>query len=115
MKNLIMLMVCVILAVGVAGCEEAFVAGGIGAIVVDAQDRFVESVNRLNEETAKINAGVNGIDGSILIKPETLEAIRGLKGREKDPVTWIALASIVANAVWGGLTLEKRKVKNGQG
>lgn len=119
MKKLIMLL-CLIVLLAIAGCGEPFAGGfasGAAAYKVmadDAQEKFIEAVNSLNEETAKINSGVSGIEGTILVRPEMLEAIKGLKGREKDPVTWIALASILANAFWGGKTLEKRK-KNSEG
>ena len=118
MKCILVTTICLCLSLGVMGCVEEFAAGAAtgaaayGKMYENAQDRFIEAVNSLNEETAKINSGVAGIEGTILIKPETLEAIKGLKGREKDPITWIALASVLANAVWGGRTLEKRKKVN---
>lgn len=99
----------------VSGCVEPFAAGfGSGATVMatmgdDAQNKFIEAVNDLNAETAAINAGVEGIDGSILIKPETMAAIKGMKGREKDPVFWIGLVSVLANAGLFGSAFAKRK------
>ncbi len=106
--------ICVLLSCFLAGCAEyaggfATGAAAMKKVMDDSQDRFFEAVDNLNEETAKINAGVKGIEGTILVKPETLDAIKGLKGREKDPVTWIALASIFANAFFGGKGYASRK------
>ena len=97
------------------GCSEPFTAGfGSGAAAMaamadDAQTKFVEAVNDLNAETELINSSIEGIDGSIFIKPEAVEAINSLKGREKDPVFWIGLASVLANAGLIGNKLSKAK------
>ena len=101
----------------VGGCTEPFAAGfGTGvatmaAMADDSQERFMEAVNVLNEETAKINEGVGSIEGSILVKPETLAAMKSLKGREKDPVFWTALLSVLVNAGVIGNTYAKSKKK----
>lgn len=102
----------------IGGCaEQGFVggfAGGVAAMKVlaeDSQDKFIAAVNEMNDETARINATIGAIDGTILIKPETIEALKSLKDRGNDPVTWIALASILTNAVWGGRAIEKKLKK----
>ena len=117
MKYVITLMCCVLLS----GCTEF--AGGFGAgaaavskIAEDSQKRFVEAVNELNDETARLNAGreaVESIDIETFINPETIDAVNSLKGREKDPVTWVALASILANMFWGGKTYGAKKKTGG--
>lgn len=114
-KWLLTILTSVVLSLCVAGCGEPFAGGFVAGVASyedlagKAQDDFVEAVNALNAETTKINNNVDNIEGSILVKPETLEAVKGLKGREKDPVTWVALASILANAFWGGKTVGSRK------
>jgi len=104
----------------VGGCGEEFAVGfGTGAAAMktmadDAQEKFEIAVGELNAETKRLNteiAVVKGIDVEDFIKPETVQAIKGLRGREKDPATWIALASILANAIWGGKTIGERKKK----
>ncbi len=111
------ILVCVLLCV-VAGCVEEFSAGvGVGMVasenlLSDTQDKFIEAVNTMNAETAEINAkieAVKSIEVSDFIKPEAIEAGEKLKGRAKDPVTWLALASLLGNAFWGGRTFEKKK------
>jgi len=104
----IMMVFCILISFSMFGCGEEFVAGfGSGVTIMetmadDAQNKFLTAVNALNEETSRINDIVNETEGTVLVKPKTLEAIQGLKGREKDPVTWIALASLLANAFFGG-------------
>jgi len=102
----------------VAGCGEEFAAGfGTGAIAMkkmsdDAQDKFIVAVNDLNAETERLNSeigAVKDIDIEAFVKPETVELIESLKGREKDPMTWIALVSILGGAFFGGKVHEKRK------
>ena len=113
MKYLLTCVLCLL----VAGCGEEFAAGfGTGAATMgvmaeDAQAKFIAAVNELNAETERINTATDDISGSILVKPETLEAIKDLKGRGKDPVTWMALFSMLGNAVWAGRTIQKRIVK----
>ena len=114
-----LLAICIILImlVSISGCIESFAAGVSTGVVAaekisnDAQERFVESVNALNEETKKINTkieAVEDIDVKSFVKPETKETIVTLKNRAKDPVSWAALLSLLANGVWAGRTLEKR-------
>ena len=38
-----------------------------------------------------------------------IEAVGSLKGREKDPVTWVALLSLLANAGIAGGKLKKNR------
>lgn len=104
----------------VGGCAEKEFAGGVvGGVAAmklmsdDAQDKFIAAVNEMNSETARINETVGKIDGTILVKPETLEALKVLKDKEKDPTFWIAIASLLGNAVWGGRAIEKKLKKNG--
>lgn len=109
--------VLLLLVVGLAGCTEF--AGGFtaGAAVMkkmanDSQEQFIEAVNELNKETAKLNAqkeAVENIEVESFINPETIEAVQGLEEREKDPVTWIALTSVLANMFWGGKAFGGRK------
>ena len=104
----------ILLCLFTAGCGEEFVAGfgsgvtAMGVMADDAEEKFINAVNELNAETKRINDNVDGIEGTILVRPETLEAIRNLKGREKDPITWIALVSILANAFIGGKMTNKK-------
>ena len=68
-------------------------------------------MNELNEETAKLSVqkeAVEKIDYTAFIKPEAVAAIESLKGREKDPMTWFALVSLLANGIWAGRTIEKK-------
>jgi len=100
------------------GCNEF--AGGFGAgaaamkrLSDDAQADFVESVELLNAATAENEAAAGAAGEYVggLVKPETIRAIASLKGREKDPATWIALFSLLANGVWAGRAIEKRVAK----
>jgi hypothetical protein len=104
------------LVLGLAGCEEWAAGSAAGmALATDAQNRFIETVNELNEETARLNGqieAVNTISPDGIIKPEVIAAYESLKGREKDPVTWIALASVLGNMFVGGSAFEKRRNGN---
>jgi len=99
----VMLIVMLAVCLCCVGCLQEFGAGVATGVVAaeklseDAQNRFIEAVNAMNEETAKLNANVDA------------EALQSLKGREKDPVTWIALASVLANAFLGGKAVGKKK------
>ncbi len=100
-------MIVVVIALSgllLAGCSEFLVGAGTGAAIMEkAQNDFVKSVEELNKVTVSNNEVLAN-----LIKPETIEAVKSLKGREKDPATWIALASILANGIWAGRTIEKK-------
>lgn len=112
----------ILLALACGGCGEEFMAGvGTGAIAAkklsdDAQDRFIESVNALNKETTELNTKVDAvkdIDPETFIRPETRDAIESLKERGDDPVTWLALASLLTSGFFGGQAYTNRKkVKN---
>ena len=102
----------------VSGCGEEFAAGfGTGAAAMrvmadDAQEKFIVAVNELNVETKRLNteiSAVKEIDVEAFIKPGTVTAIESIKDRAKDPVTWAAILSLLANGVWAGRTIEKRK------
>jgi hypothetical protein len=115
MKRVILMLAIIIVSLSgcmaLTGCGEEFAAGmGVGAILAeDANNDLLESIVLLNAKTAEINEQVMNTEGLIVIQPETMEAIRNLKGREKDPVTWIALASIIVNAFAGGKFFTNRK------
>jgi len=108
---LILLMLLPVFFIG--GCtESASVAGGalgMKIIAEEAQNRLVDAINVLNEETIRINNTIDEIEGTVLIKPETLKAVEGVKEREKDPVTWIALVSLLSNAFLSGRGIKKVK------
>jgi len=117
MKNLVITIYCIAL-LAIAGCGEEFATGfGSGTVatkvlVDDAQDKFIEAVAGLMAETENLNTqidAVKDIEVKDFVKPETIEAVENLKSREKDPVTYIALASILANVLWGGKTLGEKK------
>ena len=118
MKYLITILACLMLA----GCGEEFAAGvGTGMVAMtkmseDAQTRFIETVNALDAETARLNAeigAVQNIDVEAFIKPETRAAIDLLKERRNDPLTWVALASVLGNAFFGGQSFANRKKVSG--
>ena len=70
-------------------------------------------MNELNETTAELNAqkeAIESIDVEDFIKPETIEAVKSLKGMEKDPTLWIALASLLLGG--SGVNIYKNR-KNG--
>jgi len=98
------LVISLLLCLLVAGCGEEFAAGvgtGMAAMAKmseDAQIRFIETVNALDAETARLNAeigAVKDIDVSAFVKPEAVAAIDSLKEKANDPTLWIALASIL--------------------
>ncbi len=116
MKILLIILFLSVLLFSLSGCADYITGFGSGVAAMetignDAQNKFIVAVNALNAETARLNGTVDEIDGTILIRPETLNAVKGLKGRTKDPVTWIALTSMLANAFWGGQTFIKRNPK----
>ena len=96
-----------------AGCTEpgttGFVAGAAATKVLtdDAQTKLVEAVNKLNAETARINEMTDTAGGAILVKPETIEVLQSVKGKEKDPAFWLALASMLSAGFFGGKVHEK--------
>ena len=108
------LVICLLLSCFVSGCVEFATGFGSGAAAAtkladEKQEEFLTAVIALNEETARINEMYDTVDGTMLLKPETIEAIEGLRGREKDPVSWIATASVLANMFWGGKSYANRK------
>ena len=83
MRWIVISLICLSVA-GLAGCGQEFAAGMATGVVAaqkladDAQERFVESVNALNEETAKINnkiEAVEDIDVKSFVRPETIAAV----------------------------------------
>ena len=116
MKTLIVTLTLAVLLL--SGCE-AFTAGAVTGAATMAE--LAAQVNRdareaiaaTTEEAERLNALREGMiaigKNTVLIEPETLEAIKGLKNRESDPLTYVALASIIANAFMGG-----KMKKNGQ-
>ena len=112
MKKTLITICLIVLAVILSGCGAEYGAGfgsGIAAMKImsdEAQENFIAAVNELNATTALIEGEINGVALPI-VKPETVVAIESLKGREKDPVTWIALASLLTNAFVGGKYVRK--------
>ncbi len=114
MKSILILMVATIV-LSLAGCGSEFLAGGAtgAAVVIDAQDRFIEAVNAMNTETARINGTLSAIDGTVLIRPETLAAVESVRDMKKDPVSWVALISLLANAgVVGKAVSDRNKLSD---
>ncbi len=107
-----LMVILVVLMLGLVGCGEAEVAGGFiaGAASMakmgeDSQIRFIEAVNALDAETARLNAeidAVSEIDPAAFVKPETVAAIESLRSRKNDPMTWAALAGVLGAAFFGG-------------
>ncbi len=111
MKKLALTICLIVLAAALSGCAEYAAGFGSGATAMkimsdEAQDNFIAAVNELNATTALIEGEVDGI-ALPSVKPETVAATESLKGRERDPVTWIALASLLANAFVGGRYVRK--------
>ena len=87
------------------GCGEAEFVGGFASGVAsmtrlseETQNRFVDAINELEAETARINSLRDNLVVPV-VKPATIRAAEKAYDRAKDPVSWIALASIVGNAV----------------
>lgn len=113
MKKMLITICLIVLAVVLSGCAEYATGFGSGVATMkimsdEAQENFIAAVNELNATTALIEGEVEGI-ALPTVKPETIAAIESLKGRKEDPITWIAFASLLANAFWGG-SAYKRKV-----
>ena len=120
LRELVVVLCLLVLAFGSlfsSGCVELalWTASGITAmneVANDSTERFLDAVNTLNTETNRINTAIDNIETSIkesiAIKPQTREAYDKLKNRTKDPVTWVAAGSLIANAVLGGRASIKR-------
>ena len=112
MKKVLMIICLIVSAVILGGCGAEYGVGfgsGVAAMKImsdEAQENFIAAVNELNATTALIEGEIDGVALPV-IKPETVAAIESLKGREKDPVMWIALASLLANAFVGGKYIGK--------
>ena len=112
MKLLSTILLAMMLCISVGGCGEGealvdgFVAGAAAmeTLAQTTQEDFISAVNELDAQTAEIRAAIEQGKKAVILKPETIEAFEKVKGREKDPVTWVALASILANMFWGGKT-----------
>lgn len=92
----------------VQGCTEgellAGVFGGVGSAKITSdqmQERFVKILNEFEVEVERLQTQKDTLS-EIEIKKETKETIKKAKDRTKDPVTWIALLSVLANSWWGG-------------
>ena len=118
MKRLLIPFILLMACLGLFGCNESFTAGAVAGAAtmgklqedaLKAQDTFLTAIKELNATTATLNDKTGIAEDLLLVKPETIEAIESLKGREKDPLTWIAALSIVANTFWGGKTFGSRK------
>ena len=95
-----------------AGCTEFAAGFGTGAVAMeklknDAEDAFIVAVNELNAETRRLNEGTEAAREVVLVKPETLAAFENVKDRAKDPMTWIAFVSVLANAFGVGKYIKK--------
>ena len=99
------------MAILLSGCTpvEQGTAVVIATTFAEAQVKATEALNAVNTETIRMNELADGMRGAVLLTPELAEAASKMKGREKDPVTWVAAASILANMFWGGKTYGKRK------
>lgn len=111
MKKLVSTICLIVLVAILSGCTEYAVGFGSGATAMkimsdEAQENFIAAVNELNATTALIEDGIDGV-ALPSIKPETTAVLESLRGREKDPVTWIALASLLTNAFMGGKYVRK--------
>jgi len=110
------------LAVLAAGCGEPF-AGGFAAgaasykaVADDAQSDFIEAVKALNSETGRLNDEievVKAINIKDFVKPEAITAIESLKGKEKDPTLWIALASMLLGGTGVNIFKNRKAGNNG--
>ena len=105
-------LICALL-IGLAGCGEfggGVVAGGTAVkLLVEEKERdFVAAVNEIDAVTAEINAALKLYNPEV--KDETMAAIAELKKRvdTKDPITWVAIASILGNALWGGTAIKRK-------
>ena len=111
----------VLILVFCAGCGEEFAAGmatGVAAMKKmsdDAQNKFIVAVNELNTETERLNSeigAVKDIDIDSFIKPETRNAISSLEANKDNPMSWVALASMLAGGFFGGQSYVNRKKTN---
>jgi hypothetical protein len=97
-----------------AGCQEYVAGVATGAAAVqklneDAQARFIETINAVNDRTDELNEMIESTNGTVILKPETIEAAISLKGREKDPVTWIAIMEALGLMFLGGKAVKKKQ------
>jgi hypothetical protein len=95
------LLITIMLYVSLAcsGCGAEFSGGvatgaALSEIAHKAETDLIGTINAMNAETARYN--------------EAIGTIKGLKGREKDPVIWLALASVIGNAVSIGRASKKK-------
>ena len=116
MKTLLFFVITVVAVFSITGCIEPYSAGvGSGIAVMDklssnAQDKFITAILEINKKTDEFKAALAETEGTMFIKPETLDAARGINARAKDPVTWVALVSMLANAFVGGNKFGSRGV-----
>jgi len=123
---LLALMMSLLTLTGCTGAE-AFIAGAsTGAALQDiadqSQDELILSIQEVNKKTNELNdiseriKGIANSEGlpvsNSIVKPEMIAAIKSLKGREKDPMTWIAIASVLANMIWAGRSTTKLGLKS---
>lgn len=97
----------------IAGCGEPFIAGTVTGAALEewadgVQDKFVVATNNIATRTDELNAGLEAAKDIVIVNPETLEAWGQIKGREKDPMTWVALAQGLGLATWFGKYLKGR-------
>ena len=104
------LIICLV-AVLLCGCTEfagGFAAGAATAtkLADGAQADFLEAYNAVLIETKELEE-MKEMPLPV-IRPEVVAAVGDIKDRAKDPITWVALASLLANAFAGGKILNKK-------
>ena len=115
-NKLLFVLVIVVLALFMIGCQEyaAGVGTGVGVMetlvgdIREAEEGLVSGINLLKAETVRVNALISEVKGTVVVRPETLEELRDAKDMAGSPTTWIALASIIANSVLGTRAYDKR-------
>ena len=102
MKSFLITLVASIAVIMFSGCGEAEFVGGFASGVTamnemgtSVQIKFIEAVNSLEAEADKINEAAAVANGTVLLKPEAIEAYHKARDRFRDPTSWIALASLM--------------------
>lgn len=122
MKKLITIMFALVLAAILLTCTSCIsetcatgvaVLAGTAKIMDDTNNDAVAIVTAVKEKTAELNETYRDMvdlkDEIVIVSPETIGAIEDMKDMKDDPVTWVALASILANAFLGGNAVGKKK------
>ena len=109
-----LIILIIIILLSVSGCSEPFIAGTVTGAAIEEwadgiQEDFVIAANKVAVRTKELNIELDSTKGAVIIKPETVAAYRAHKGREKDPITWIAVAESLGLAAWFGKWLKGRE------